>query len=294
MGYKFIIDKDSDSQLYFTKFGQCSINVKKYIDKVTELGFLLTQVQFNAINDFYNNIIRLKVESKILEIYPLIGNNIDSFCTKLKYIREQNLIPMNGFSVSRLENINGIYIGKDNTTYSASNTPYLDTKIKVSDLNHDWNVSALVGADISPTTGGGKYLLGASQIDDARTYTACGFETFSSTLGSNIGNSSSVSRNTIINQSGIYTWNTDFYAGRVSLNGDRILSFGSLPIVNIGNDVELSLFARKGYGTNSTLTPGITQKVRFVVISKGLTIPEIKNLTYEINMICNKLGKSFI
>ncbi len=290
---KFIVNKVSDSEYYITDYGVCRLEVKEYIETLSSMGFVLSQIEFEAFRDFIDNLERMRLLDKTLEIYPLFGNDLNTFSVKLKYLRTQSLVPTNGFSTSQMELLGSKYIGKNNTTYKGASTPMFNTDVLVSDLNFDFNVSALVGAAIDPTTGGGRYLFGASQIDNATSYTSVGFESFSGIFQTNIGNSSGVMRNTVNNVDGVFSWNTDNYASRTYIEKERVRSYGTVTQNKINTDVEMALFARRGFGANVTLTGGITQKVRFVVVSKGLKIHEIKNLNIEINTLCEKLGKSF-
>ena len=290
---RILIDAVSDSKEYITEFGKCRIEVKEYIETLASLGFIVTQIEFEAFRDFIDNLERMKLLDKTLEIYPLFGNDLNTFSVKLKYLRTQRLVPTNGFGVSQMELSGNNYIGKNDTTYKGASTPMFNTDVLVSDLNFDFNVSALVGAALDPTTGGGRYLFGASQIDNATSYTSVGFESFSGIFQTNIGNSSGVMRNTVNNVDGVFSWNTDNYASRTYVEKERVKSAGTVTQNKINTDVDMALFARRGFGTNTNLTGGITQKVRFVVVSKGLKIPEIENLNVEINTLCEKLGKSF-
>ena len=290
---KFIVNKVSDSEHYITDYGVCRLEVKEYIETLSSMGFVLSQIEFEAFRDFIDNLERMKLLDKTLEIYPLFGNDLNTFSVKLKYLRTQSLVPVNGFSTSQMELSGSRYIGKNDTTYKSSLTPMFDTDVLVSDLNFDFNVSALVGSALDPTTGGGRYLFGASQIDNALTYTSVGFESFSGTFRTNIGNSSSVMRNIIDNVDGVFSWNTNKYSSCTYIEAEKITSPGTIAQNKINTDVEMALFARRGFGANTNLTGGTTQKVRFVVVSKGLKIPEIENLNIEINTLCEKLGKSF-
>ena len=251
----------------------------------------------NKENEFHPKPLTIKILTplfdKTLEIYPLFGNDLNTFSIKLKYLRTQSLVPTNGFSTSQMELSGSNYIGKNDTTYKGASTPMFNTDVLVSDLNFDFNVSALVGAALDPTTGGGRYLFGTSQIDNASSYTSVGFESFSGKFNTNIGNSSGVMRIPIDNVNGVYSWNTDDYSSRTYIEGEGITSHGTIAKNKINTNTEMALFARRGFGTNVTLTGGITQKVRFVVVSKGLKIHEIENLNVEINTLCEKLGKSF-
>ena len=293
MGYKFTIDKESTSEYYYTKYGKCRLELKQYVDTLTDSGTILTQAQFDAFNDFMNNLSDLKILDKVKEIYPLYGDNIDSFRTKLKYINAEKLTLENGFDITRAELSNGKYIGKNDTSYISTNCPCLGTGVKISDLNGSFNVTALVGADVN-TTNGGKWLLGAIQDATSTPSTHVGFVLNATGFQADIANGSgSIGRRVVTNSPGVFSFNSYATYCRYYKDAISLSRVSGTTVSTANNSQEFFLFARRGYGTNSTLSSGITQKVRLVVISQELKYFEVASLTEQVNLLSSKLGKNF-
>lgn len=72
-----------------TPLGVTTVDIKNYYNKMVDLGYHLTQSEFDALNDYQNGLVELGQWNNMLEFAPLIGDTIDQVAVKLKYKNDQ-------------------------------------------------------------------------------------------------------------------------------------------------------------------------------------------------------------
>lgn len=106
---------------YLTPLGTASKELAQYVMKLDQMGYNMTQGEFNALKQYYNEMKAIGQWENLQEVAPLIGSTIDQISVKLKYKNAQSCIKKNGIS-NAFTDAKGLYVA----TRAATAPPALD------------------------------------------------------------------------------------------------------------------------------------------------------------------------
>lgn len=292
---------------YYTKRGITDKALSDFLTGMESVGYDLTDAEYQAVKVFKDNLITADVWDKIYEVYPLMGNSLESAGVKLKSVSNPVLTPVDGLNISHFQTVGGKIVGKSAlvTPRYTGNAPRFDTNLKFSELPnrhagfHVYCGNAPVGDThfSQPVMGA---LLGKNNEQSQLV----------ATLGVNVFASQYVAR--ILTQAGAPTNGFS--------NGLGLLSYVSRPQVidvsakgvlyragvKIGEGAIALLESKDSYNADTTLgflghnkpigstaaTTGYSGAVRFGCITSGfMTDEDITTLNTEVVALMTKLGK---
>ena len=279
-----------------------------FADDLGEQGYTLKSNEFAAFEQFVGKLKEKEVWSKVIEVYPIVGNGIDSAGVKLasKTVASK-MTPVGDFTVDNLEIDSGIVIGKKmgNSVTGVSRNGGMNTHLKASALNKGFGLHVYTQsvAVIEAEMDASRSLWGASQIGDAS----------SGTYVSAIAGASTIVPFRVAYRGGFTAHTINTQGGGVLQAVASVNAIGSLSTLKtvfngvssepkveavvIGADLDrdLYLFARNGYAVNNDVYGQYNAAVRFGMLTDG-TVSEHDNtiIRSEILSLMSKLGRVFV
>lgn len=293
---------------YYTPYG-VSKN-KELVTFAADLaaeGYTLKANEFTAFESFINTLKDKGVWSKVIELYPLVGDGIGSAGIKLASATSiSKMTPMGDFTVGNLEFVGGVVVGKKRGTSIAgvARNGGFNTHVKASALTKGYGIHAYTQQvdTILADESAGRALWGATHTADgsAGTFVQAIAGT-SLTVPFRVAYRGGFKQHTIDSQGGgviqaVVAVNAVGNTGTsvTVFNGTRTAAQTEAVVIGSDIDRDLYLFARNGYGANNTIYGQYNPAVRFAMLTDG-TVSEYDNSTIqsEIMRLMNKLGRVF-
>lgn len=284
-------------------YGIAPPDLAAYFGGVSDAGYSITASEISAFSAFRKSLADQSLWDKVLEIYPLFGT-AESLRVKMKAASGAGtlLLPHNGWSSAQTEMVNGRVIGKAQTTYNNTTAPCLRTGLKIGDLQQSFGVLAHVGG-VTPVSGySNNQLFGATQMEDASAST--GMTTRIRNTGANgiaMENGYAAGSTTAgvveypVSQARMILGRTisGGFAGKPGVAEAEVSKTGFATNSTAGQDLELYLFSRNGFGANAAVQPSFVPACRLVIITRGITAAEGAALVDAAHALQTALGRQF-
>lgn len=295
---------------YYTNRGITDKAMADFLRGMENAGYELTDTEYSAVQNFKVNLESADIWSKVYEIYPLMGNSVQSAAVKLKSMGvSSTMSALGGLTDANLEFSGGKVLGKASSTTVnyQSNSPRFDTNLKYSDIpdryigfhvycgnapvGDTYFAQPVIGALFDKTDSTTKNI-GVLAVNAFASLYKGQYLTTSNepTAGFNnaLGLLSYVSKPFVFDVSA-----TDaIYRAGVKLQ-ESIPKLLDSP-TNVDPNATIGFFGQNISSVASTgTTGGYSGAVRFgCVTSGGLTDAEITTLNSEISILLNTLGKA--
>ena len=299
-----VADPD-DRYEYYTRLGSASKEVAKYINTLELTGYVMSSTEFNALNNFVNNLKAGLVWDKVHEVYPLMGKDLNGAVIKLKTLMGGSVLsPLNGFNDSMLEVVNGKVLGKAISTASTSgNQPMLETGVTVASLLPSVGFHFYAGNAGSITASYSQPLIGAlTGTSTADNVTQLAVNTNQLEFSGALAQTERKSKTSYSNTKSVIGYVAAANVVNVStrstfyVNGIKKEEFAPVAISTTGdNSKTLAIFGRKATltGNGAGTSTNYSGVVRFGCITSGyLSDAQVAILHSEIGLLLTALGKT--
>lgn len=291
---------------YYSEFGDSTKEVSLFVSNMKKAGYSMSASEFDALQSFVKTLSEGRVWGEILEVYPIMGSNINSALVKLKSTSSNyNMTAINGLSDSHLELVDGKVVGKSaSIATTQGDQPMADTLFKASEIRDSVGIHAYIGghaiSDSSyqqPVFGG---ISGTDEysptlqlaVDSAtakNTYQAAYWNAPYPVGGDLVSAMSVVSmlaKPQVLGQSSVFSIFVDGVSKGVSIPTSTS---------TYANDISFGLFGRtaKFSASQVGMSTAYTGNTRFVCVTTGyLSDSEVSLLNAEIKKLMIALGKS--
>lgn len=282
----------------YTEYGITrSDELLAYANQLKVLGYAISGAEFAGLDSFINTLKAAEIWLKIIEIYPIIGNNIHTAAVKLKSATvNRNMSVLGDFNNDDFEYSAGRIVGKK---VSLKNNSGFNTGLKAAALNNGYGLHVYTQEiDVPPPEHSTSRLLwGATQTDDAAAGTYVSVITGSSAIAAHrLAYRSALAEHTVNTKNGgvlqaVAKSNGDT---KVTYNGGVTATQNKAATSGADLNRDLFLFARNGYGVNADAIGHYKPAVRFALLTDG-TVTDSDNAIIQstLTSLMSKLGRSF-
>lgn len=292
---------------YYTNRGITDKAMSDFLTGMESVGYDLTDAEYQAVKVFKDKLIAANVWDKIYEVYPLMGDSLESAAVKLKSVKVVKMTPVDGLSMSHMQVRAGKLVGKAATAVPSyvGNFPRYDTNLRPSDLADRYVgfhaycgnaaevatpfaqpiMGTLLGRNNESTT-----LIGTLSVNTASKwakgeYLGAGIQSTSAYVNT-IGLLSAVTKPQSLDISG----KASIYHSGVKKEESVITSLVSAASVDMATT--FALFGQNKPLGSTAQTTGYSGTVRFGCITNGfMTDEDVATLNTEVVALMTKLGK---
>lgn len=284
---------------YYTRFGPSPGDVSRFMIALEAAGYDLTESEFFALKAFVEGLEDDGIYSRIHEIYPLMGNSIETAAIKLRgMISPGPMIPINGLSDDHLEIVDGRVVGKAASAPSLNGTRRFGTGVTVGSLMPACGFHILAGGG----SGGGRQpMLGTLVRADSLAFGAGvdvvdgtrldGYYRSETKIGLAGGWTGAMALYSVVCEPNV----TPGLSTRPTYYRDGVrIGENSFSLISGAADAELAFFGRNSYGGQSGAgsDSGFSGKIRFGAITKGdLGSNAVSQLNDRVRTLAIALGK---
>lgn len=287
---------DPNNELpFYTKYGVAPYELKNFVDDLLLEGYALEQSDFDAFKSFIENLKSGKLWGKVREVYPLVGDSVDSAAVKLKSLTVgRKMAKLGGINNNYFEFSGNKILGKKEIPTVTTDAPRFNTGVKISDLNYNYCITALVGPRFRAASTV-QALWGGTQADNGVPATnVLNIDDGTNPRSFRLQNSSGIAGMSTPDTPLIMQADADVESYKVFLDGALVEQGALTADQTAPTNRDLHLFARNGFGANELQTGSFEPSVRCVVLTEGgLDTYELSLLRAELTTLTSSLGRSY-